>query len=404
MQQKEKISLSQIIPLYLVIFLGYFGYALTIALFIPMLLDTNQGLLAATSTIAIRTTTAGFLLAMYPLGQFIGSPIIGKLSDHFGRKKVLIISLICCVIGFAGMAFNIATNSLTILFISCFVTGLCESNMAISQSVIADNIHDPITKNKLIGYAYSICSFGYIMGPLVGGFSAGHHDYSFPFWLTAAAIIPLTVWISCKFKDSHQPKSKVKINLLESLTSMQTIFNKPQLRFYYLINFIIFFAILGLYRVTPIYVVDKWHPDLHVYTLLISFVSLLCLIANLFFIGTLAKIFMIKNLLTGLLIFSSIFIFLIVIPQNFHWIWLTYGLAMIPTVMALTTCTTWLSSKADSSEQGQVLGNNQALLVLGEASSAAIGGLVAAINIALPIIAIGGILLIASYLIITKKK
>jgi predicted MFS family arabinose efflux permease len=105
-----------------------------------------------------------------------------------------------------------------------------------------------------------------------------------------------------------------------------------------------------------------------------------------------------------LLIFSSIFIFLIVIPQNFHWIWLTYGLAMIPTVMALTTCTTWLSSKADSSEQGQVLGNNQALLVLGEASSAAIGGLVAAINIALPIITIGGILLIASYLIITKKK
>ena len=44
------------------------------------------------------------------------------------------------------------------------------------------------------------------------------------------------------------------------------------------------------------------------------------------------------------------------------------------------------------------------VLVLGEASSAAIGGLVAAINIALPIITIGGILLIASYLIITKKQ
>lgn len=49
--------------------------------------------------------------------------------------------------------------------------------------------------------------------------------------------------------------------------------------------------------------------------------------------------------------------------------------------MALPTCTTWLSQHAEPKEQGQVMGNNQSLLVLGEASSAAIGGLIAAIRI-----------------------
>jgi predicted MFS family arabinose efflux permease len=67
--------------------------------------------------------------------------------------------------------------------------------------------------------------------------------------------------------------------------------------------------------------------------------------------------------------------------------------------MALPTCTTWLSQHVSSNEQGQVLGNNQALLVLGESSSAAIGGLIAAIKISLPIIVMGVILLMTGIII-----
>lgn len=67
--------------------------------------------------------------------------------------------------------------------------------------------------------------------------------------------------------------------------------------------------------------------------------------------------------------------------------------------MALPTCTTWLSEKVSSNEQGQVLGNNQALLVLGESTSAAIGGLIAAIWIPLPIILVDVILLVTGMVI-----
>ncbi len=112
----------------------------------------------------------------------------------------------------------------------------------------------------------------------------------------------------------------------------------------------------------------------------------------------------ITKLLSSLLLLGGLLVIMIIIPKHFSWIWLVYGLAVIPTVMALPTCTAWLSHHVTAKEQGQALGNNQALLVLGEASSAAMGGIIAAINISLPILLMGIILLIAGIIVLLKFK
>lgn len=403
MKNTPPILNSELLPLYAVIFLGFFGYALTIALFIPMLMDRSFGILPLATSTSLRAATSGFLLAMYPLGQFLGSPIIGKLSDHYGRKKILMLSLFACLFGFVGIALSIQYQQLSLLFTSCLLTGLFESNMAISQSVIVDNAQDVAQKIKLIGYAYSACSLGYVIGPLVGGLSATAWGYSGPFWITTIGILFLMLWIWLNFKDRYRPHKEVPIKFVEAITAIRTIFEQPKLYRIYLINFLIFFAVMGLYRVVPLYVVDEWKPSLHAYTLLISYVSMLCLIANLFVMGRLAKRFTAQKLLSGLLLSGGLIVIVIVMPVHFSWIWLTYGLAVIPTVMALTTCTAWLSNQVTPEEQGQALGNNQALLVLGESSSAAIGGLIAAIMIPLPIVVMGVILFITS-LMVWKTK
>jgi MFS family permease len=398
-----KNEIGTLLPIYMVVFLSFFGYALTIALFIPMLMDSHVALLPAASPTATRVTLSGLLLAMYPLGQFLGSPVIGHLSDHFGRKKILILSLILCIIGFSGIAISIYLHSLVWLFISCIFTGLCESNMAISQSIIADKARDNNHKTKLIGYAFSACSLGYVLGPLLGGAAAHQFGYSLPFVMTASFVIALIAWLAISFNDSYKPNTTIKINIWEAIFALKTLATHKHVRKIYLINFLIFFSVQGLYRVVPLYLVNTWRPSLLVYSHIIAYVSFLCLLANLFFISRLAKYFSTKSLLIGLLILGAICVFSIIIPKQFHWIWLTYGLAVIPTVMTLTTCTIWLSNQVDSKEQGQVLGNNQALLVLGEASSAAIGGAVAAINISLPIIMMGFILFACSFMIFSKK-
>ncbi len=397
------IRFRETLPLYAVIFLGFFGYALTITLFIPMIMDKSFLILSPETPVAVRATLSGFLLAMYPLGQFFGSPIMGNFSDYFGRKKVLLLSLVACTFGFIGMGLSIKFHQLEWLFISSFVTGLCESNMAISQSIIADRAEDIAEKTKLIGYAYSACSLGYIVGPLLGGAGASYLSYSSPFWITAIGVLALVIWMFYGFHEQSFVKKQKTINILQSFMAIKSIFSNRNLFKIYIINFFIFFSVQGLYRVVPLYVVDEWNPSLRTYSLLIAFVSLMCFIANLAFLGKLAKHFASKLLLAGLLLSGGFFVILIIFPCQFNWIWVTYGIAVIPTVMALPTCTTWLSERASQDEQGQVLGNNQALLVLGEASSAAIGGLIAAIWIPLPIVILGMILLVTGMFVLKTE-
>lgn len=264
------VRFRELLPLYAVIFLGFLGYALTITLFIPMLMDKSFLFLSVDTTTSSRAFLSGLLLAMYPLGQFFGSPIIGNLSDHFGRKKVLLLSLLACSVGFAGMALSIEFYQVSLLFISSFLTGLCESNMAISQSVIADLTQDEGLKTKLIGYAYSACSLGYVIGPLLGGAGGSKLGYSAPFWITAVGVICIAIWVFYSFEDQYIPRKDMSIKFLKSLAAIGSIFHQPKLYRIYLINFLIFFAVQGLYRVVPLYVVDQWKPTLTTYSLLIA--------------------------------------------------------------------------------------------------------------------------------------
>ncbi|MGQ3888585.1 hypothetical protein ACQUW5_06075 [Legionella sp. CNM-1927-20] len=93
-------------------------------------------------------------------------------------------------------------------------------------------------------------------------------------------------------------------------------------------------------RVVPLYIENTWTISLHTFSLLLSFVSLMCFLANLVILEKLASHYPTKVLLSGLFFFSTLAVLLIVLTMNFNWIWLTYGLAIIPTVMTLPICIT----------------------------------------------------------------
>jgi MFS family permease len=81
-------ALSRVAPLYLVVFIGFLGYSLMITVFTPLILRDDGGMLASSTSLATRTLVLGGVLAVYPLAQFVGSPILGALSDRFGRRPV----------------------------------------------------------------------------------------------------------------------------------------------------------------------------------------------------------------------------------------------------------------------------------------------------------------------------
>jgi len=133
----QKLDLKPLLPLYLVIFTGFCGYSLMITLFVPMLMGPN-GFLGPDATTGWRSLVLGVLLAIYPLGQFLGSPVLGALSDRYGRKPVLTISLLIAVAAYVLISLGIELRSLVLIAIACLIGGLAESNIAIAQSAISD--------------------------------------------------------------------------------------------------------------------------------------------------------------------------------------------------------------------------------------------------------------------------
>ena len=148
----SKISISDIIPLYIVIFIGFVGFSLFVTVFTPVILAPHSGFLPSLSQNA-KTVWLGLLLCTYPLGQFFGSPIMGALSDQFGRKPVLLISLIVTTLSYVVIALGLNTEKIALLMIGCLIAGFAEANIVTAQSAIADITTNATQhRTRLFGY------------------------------------------------------------------------------------------------------------------------------------------------------------------------------------------------------------------------------------------------------------
>ena len=162
---------SPLLPIFLIVLVDVLG--LTIIL--PLLPFYAQSYGAS-------ATQVGLLVSTYAFCQLIAGPILGKMSDHAGRKPLLIVSQIGTFIGFLVLA---SAHSLWLVFLSRVIDGITAGNLSLAQAYIAD-VTEPKDRSKsfaLIGIAFGI---GFLIGPGISGFLA-QYGYAYPI-LTAAAL------------------------------------------------------------------------------------------------------------------------------------------------------------------------------------------------------------------------
>ncbi len=104
-----------------------------------------------------------FLFAIFSIAQFFATPIIGKLSDRFGRRPLLIISLVGTVIG--NLLGGIAPNA-AVLFFARFLDGITGGNISVAQAVIAD-VTTPENRAKGFGIFGASLGLGFVLGPVL---------------------------------------------------------------------------------------------------------------------------------------------------------------------------------------------------------------------------------------------
>jgi DHA1 family tetracycline resistance protein-like MFS transporter len=331
----------------------------------------------------------GVLLALYPLGQFIGSPILGAPSDRCGRRRILIGSLGATTALYGAIASALAIQSLALLMVSSFVAGLSEANVVIAQGAIADAASRG-DRERLFGYVYLSSSLAYVVGPLGGGKLADRSlaswfSYQTPYWAVAILLLVVLIAITLWFKETRRQTTE-QSSYLEAFTNLRRVVTDRRLRGLYWINFLLYLAIFGFFRVYPMYLVDRFHLSVGRVSEFIAWVAVPIVFANVWLVGALSKRLVPRRLVIASALATGVLMAVIVLPSSRASLWFTLGSTALALAVCLPSCATMLSLTADDNEQGRVMGNNQSMQVGAESVSGLVGGSLAAAAIRLPLL------------------
>lgn len=365
----EKKTLSVIL---VTVLTGWIGFSLPFPIFSHIFLNDDYGVVDGSMSVQLRTFFLGCAMAIYPVGQIIGSPYLGRWADRYGRKPVLQYSLVATVVGAIVLAIGITTGSLVLIFLGRFLSGLSEGNLAIAQTIVAD-ISTPESKARNFAYIGIAIDSGFIIGPILGGVLADKDilpwfNAALPFWV--AVILFLLNFLVVRAFLIIPKTNKVQEPLGQSFH--KTLFRPKMFRIFAL-SFTIFWVIMIFFEFFAVYFVQlfKTPPaELGVYAALIS----VPLIISGLFVNRIIKKFgnRITAILSTLLMGGGIVLF--IQPDNLLELVFPIILICIGINFGQTATSVLISDEADEGEQGQAMGVYRAVTVAAGGLSALVAG------------------------------
>nr|MEA2798813.1 transporter, family, tetracycline resistance protein [Phenylobacterium sp.] len=217
------------------------------------------------------------------LMQFVFGPILGVLSDRWGRRPVLLISLFGLAVDFLFMAF---APTLWWLFVGRVFNGMTASSFSTAGAYLAD-VTPPERRAKSFGMLTSAFSFGFILGPTLGGF-LGEHDIRLPF-LVAAGLTSLNWLYGLLILPESLPKERrlakfqwARANPLGSLRLLQS---QRGLLALAAVAFLFQFAQIVLPQIFVLYTTYRYHWSLAMLGLTFPLTGILGVIVQMFLVG-----------------------------------------------------------------------------------------------------------------------
>jgi len=205
----EKLDFKRILPIFVIILVDLLG--LTIIIPLLPLYATSFG---------ADPLVIGLLGTSYPLMQFIGAPLLGGLSDRFGRKPILIISQIGTFIGFLVLGF---ANALWLIFLARIIDGLSGANIAVAQAALTDSTTEK-TRAQGLGLLGAAFGLGFILGPIIAAvaLAVSQNDYHVPAFIAALFSLLSIVLTAFWFKETlpqekRSQKEKVSTNVFSNI-------------------------------------------------------------------------------------------------------------------------------------------------------------------------------------------
>jgi len=266
---------SPLFVLFLTVFIDLIGFGIVIPI-LPLYAEHFHA-----SPVAI-----GWLTGIYSGMQIIFTPILGKLSDRFGRRPVLFVSIVGTAIGFALMGL---AHSMTLLFAGRIIAGITGGNIAIPQAYIAD-VTTPEKRSRAMGMIGAAFGLGFTFGPLIGGVMS-RISYGAPFFFSAglaainAALIYLLLPESLSREQRAKPREKA---------SIAEVFRHQRGAMFGIVLATYFFLVVGFSIMTTLFALfteKRFGYDAQANGYMFGFVGVVSVVVQGGLIGRLIKIF-----------------------------------------------------------------------------------------------------------------
>ena len=180
------------------------------------------------STFGASAFDVGLLFTLFSVAQFLTSPMLGALSDRYGRRPVLLIGIAGEAVGY--FLFGTAT-SLAMLYVSRVVAGASSGNIGAAQAYIADisSLRQRTHSFALLGAAVSV---GFLFGPALGGF-LGQYDLRLPVYAATALVVVNWITVFLWLPESLSADLRARRSLVAGLNPfgvLTTLLRRPPMR------------------------------------------------------------------------------------------------------------------------------------------------------------------------------
>jgi DHA1 family tetracycline resistance protein-like MFS transporter len=266
---------SPLFVLFLTVFIDLVGFGIIIPI-LPLYAEHFHA-----TPIAI-----GWLTGVYSGMQIIFTPILGKLSDRFGRRPVLMVSIAGTAVGFALMGL---ANALPLLFVARILAGITGGNISIPQAYIAD-VTAPEQRSRAMGLIGAAFGLGFTFGPLIGGVMS-RISYSAPFFFAAGLAVAnaLLVYFILPESLSHEHRAKPHED-----APVAEVFRHGREWMFAIVVTTYFFLIAGFAIMTTLFALfteKRFGYDARANGYLFGFIGIVTVIVQGGLIGRLVKIF-----------------------------------------------------------------------------------------------------------------
>src|SRR5689334_22402370 len=270
---------SPLIVIFTTVFIDLVGFGIVI----PVLPFYAEG------TIFNATPrTVGLLFASYSIMQLIFAPILGGLSDKYGRRPVLFLSIIGTGIGF--LVLGLATT-LWMLFVGRILDGITGGNISTAQAYIAD-ITTPENRAKGMGLIGAAFGMGFVFGPAIGGILSrwGIHV---PFLFAAAMCFANAILLYFRLPETITPGHPARNKAAggRGLAQMISSLKNPRLAFVLVIYFLFIVAFSIMTTSFSLYTMFRFGYDAQHTGYLFAYVGIIAVIIQGGLIGRLVKRF-----------------------------------------------------------------------------------------------------------------